>query len=211
MDLEKAISAGNTQNSFLHKTLVIQKSKTSEKPNDPMNALQDILETLTSKSNGISSCSRSRRNKAEKHAYKADCTLECCMPVHDPVCEECDSRSGSSASRSTCNHQLPVATCMEKPDNYVPFSKAESIVQNNVEAKVPVKSSDYVVRSSYANDSKVSIGSTDLSAIREIMQVEAIPESVVRKYKLTPAEVKEIPTFTNYTPGEPNNVGFAKC
>ena len=38
--------------------------------------------------------------------------------------------------------------------------------------------------------------------------IETIPEHVIRTYKLSAEEIKKLPRFENYEPGEPNNVSW---
>ena len=57
-------------------------------------------------------------------------------------------------------------------------------------------------------DSKDVTGKFALNSaeVRKLYGVEGIPEAVILQYKLTPEEVKQIPRFESYSPGEPSNV-----
>ncbi|WAQ99503.1 EXOS9-like protein, partial [Mya arenaria] len=162
-----------------------------------------------------------RKNKTNRHAYKADCTLECCRPVQS-TCEKCEKIRNencvfgdSSHERDVgiCSHMQAFATCMEKPDSYV--SVPEPLETEKPKVKVHTKSSSYVVKFNTSDACKLSQSGSDSNTkredtFREIEQVEQVPEHVIRKYKLSDDEVKNIPRFQNYSPGEPNNVLFVK-
>ncbi|XP_052792666.1 RNA-binding protein 41-like [Mya arenaria] len=217
MDLEKAISGGNAQNKFLHTALVTQRQTCTSTSNTVMDDIPEILESISSKP----VYRHLRKNKTNRHAYKADCTLECCRPVQS-TCEKCEKIRNencvfgdSSHERDVgiCSHMQAFATCMEKPDSYV--SVPEPLETEKPKVKVHTKSSSYVVKFNTSDACKLSQSGSDSNTkredtFREIEQVEQVPEHVIRKYKLSDDEVKNIPRFQNYSPGEPNNVLFVK-
>jgi len=220
MDLEKAISGGSSRNQFLHKNLIKQKQNT-ESPN---NNYTEILDNITSRSRHVVS----KKGRKAKHAYKADCKLECCYPVQS-LCDDCEQlrqererlckdNTFTEYTPIICNHELPIASCMERPENDVTVEETveELTSKQTSDNKQPLKSSSYIVKF-LSEESMHTCSSNNLSMgtaqceekggeIREIDYVEPIPDDVIRRYKLSEAEIRNIPKFNDYSPGTPNNV-----
>ncbi|KAL4230581.1 U12 snRNA binding [Mactra antiquata] len=236
MELENAIAMANSKNKFLHKTLIsARENKTTVDPNSPFNCVPEILEKMSKKSSVKVSCRSRKKNKE----YLGDCKLECCVPKTVSRCDKCseyqneagrneneageyESEAQTSLCRSNefvqcaCGNDLTIQTCAEKPEDYVTKNNTEDCVPkgNNQSGKdigkdnkkVQSKSSSFSVLTG-----NCGIDSRDVSnQIHLITNVEGIPEDVIRKYKLSVNEVKNIPRFENYTPGEPSNVLFVK-
>lgn len=238
MDLERALSTTSKKNSFLHKTLVKEQSRATAAPDDPMNNLPEILESVVpGKYNVIHPL---RKNKIPKHSFNSECTLECCKPATSHVCSDCE-RAG--LVNGQCSHELPVATCMERPKEYVPNSATclSQVGRAQLEpAKKPsIKSSSYIVNRKHQatvtlyNDSDViqdadnhgfdnrshtfsedgdSVNTNDNRSDLRVLDgdVESIPDESIRRFKLSSEEVKKLPRFENYAPGEPSNVLYVK-
>ena len=241
MDIENAIATANSQNKFLHKTLIKEKEKHKEvDPNDPMNCIPEILENFSKSTHQ----NKRKHEKLDKKSYKKECALECCNLSVISSCSKCsrrnhpkpqtESEAYSSCDTScdqcqqSCDHEMIIQTCAEKPADYVPKQEPE-ITKNKpkIEKKIPQKSTSFTVKSfktslipenklncdiNLNNDTEISVGSScvserqDSEKIRELDYVEAIPENVIRQYKLTAEEVKKLPRFETYAPGEPSNV-----
>ncbi|XP_060597529.1 RNA-binding protein 41-like [Ruditapes philippinarum] len=228
MDLENAIATASSQNKFLHKTLIKEKETS---PNDPLNCIPEILEKFSSNAH----LDTKKHRKMDKKSYKKECTLECCNPTFISNCQECsrrkldnsqtESEACSSCDTScdqcqmTCDHEIKIQICEEKPADYV--SKCEEKSTENkpkLEKKIHQKSTSFTVKSK-KNTGICKLNLPDNSSVldnqhaeekREIENVEAIPESAIRQYKLTAEEVKKLPRFETYSPGEPSHVLFVK-
>ena len=186
MQLEKSISQSSQSSKFLHGVLIKEQSQHATlNSTDPMNNLQDIVKTITHKP------FRWKHRKREKdNSYKLECNLECCVKTNtvgathsDKPCVECE-RLGTECPLE--HRKLPVATCMEKPADYVSCDKTDSQIEESTsQPKPPDK------------DKVVPLNDED---------IQSVPEDVIRRYRLSSEEIKKIPRFENYEPGEPNNV-----
>lgn len=124
----------------------------------------------------------------------------------------CEKSSGScDLEEKLCDCETVVATCMERPPDYVSKDKQENGV--GVKKNGPQKSSSFIVQTKRNTNSIFLYGlhrnlgeMSDSDFYREIDYVEPVPEESIRRYKLSAEDVKKIPRFENYTPGEPNNV-----
>ena len=200
MQLEKSISQSSQSSKFLHGILINEKShKVNINPADPMNNLQDIMETITYKPH---------KHKHKRHrkddSYKLNCTLECCTGIKENNATHLDEKCDKCDSVDVCpieHRQLPVATCMEKPPDYKSTNSQETNQLKSdlelLENKVLIASSDERQNKMDNVEKKIHINDED---------IEAIPEHVIMSYKLSAGEIKKLPRFENYDPGEPNNV-----
>ena len=187
MQLEKSISQSSQSSKFLHGMLIKEQSQhATVNPADPMNNLQDIMKTIAHKP------FRWKHRKREKdNSYKLECNLECCVKTNtigtthfDKPCEECERLETECPPE---HRKLPVATCMERPSDFVSCDKKDSQL---AESKSQPKAQD--------KDNKVVLVNDE--------DIESIPEAVIQCYKLSSEEIRKLPRFKNYDPGEPNNV-----
>ena len=189
MQLEKSISQSSQSSKFLHGMLIKEQSQhATVNPADPMNNLQDIIKT-------IHKPFRWKHRKREKdNSYKLECNLECCVKTNiigashsDKPCEECERLETECPLE---HRKLPVATCMERPSDFVSCDKTDSHADESTsKPKAPDK------------DKAVPINDKD---------IESIPEDVIKRYKLSSEEIRKLPRFENYDPGKPNNVSIVK-
>ena len=190
MQLEKSISQSSQSSKFLHGMLIKEQSQhATVNPADPMNNLKDIMETITYKP-----FRRKHRKHGKDDSYKLECNLECCVKTNtvdvthsDRKCDECDSLGLECPLE---HRKLPVATCMERPSDFV---SCDNTVSNADEPKNQSKVPD--------TDNIMPISDED---------IESIPEDVIQRYRLSAEEIRKLPRFENYEPGDPNNVGTFK-
>lgn len=130
-------------------------------------------------------------------------------------CKSCGKGTGScDLEEKLCDCEMAVATCMERPPDYV--SKDEQEKGSGGKKNGPQKSTSFIVQTKRNTNSICPYGLhsnlgemsdvIDSDFYREIDYVEPVPEESITRYKLSAEDVKKIPRFENYTPGEPNNV-----
>ncbi|XP_053399927.1 RNA-binding protein 41-like isoform X2 [Mercenaria mercenaria] len=239
MELENAIATANTQNRFLHKNLVKERENQSgSNPNDPMNCIPEILEKFSKSKHSDTKKQKKKDKKTDKKECMLECCnssmvsncAECSRrkientETESEACSLCDT-----SCHQSCDHEMEIQTCAEKPADYV---SKEEITGNKAksEKKLPQKSTSFTVKTltdktvseetvvnSNTKDEEEGVADKSNSSkeqnvenVRELENVEAIPEDVIRRYKLSADEVKKLPRFETYTPGEPSNVLFVK-
>ena len=186
MQLEKSLSQTSQSSKFLHGVLIKEKAKiASVNQADPMNNLEDIMETITYKP-----FKRKHKKHGKDDGYKLGCALECCVKVDDTVETSCDKCEISGTDCPLEHRMPPVATCMERPPDFVSKDNGNS---NSVESQ-----------------NKLIVPKVDTCVPINDEDIESIPEHVIRSYKLSAEEIKKIPRFENYDTGEPNNVSLFK-
>lgn len=216
MEIERAVAAANPHNKFLHQTLIKgKKPAISSNISDPINDLPDILDKITkTKHTEV----KHRHHRRKDNSYKSECKLECCVTVEGSYCSDCESHNVQSLATSSCDqscdHKQAVATCAEKPPDYIsPSTETENQTKQN--KKKLEKSTAFTVQTSKTTTQKVS-AVTDATMIipgeeiRILDHIEGIPEEAIRRYKLSTDEIAQLPRFDSYTPGEPSNVLFLK-
>ena len=198
MQLEKSLSQTSQSSKFLHGVLIKEKAKSpTVNQADPMNNLDDIMETITYKA-----FKRKHKKHGKDDGYKLGCTLECCVKVDNTVETSCDKCQISGTDCPLEHRVPPVATCMERPPNFVS--------KDNKDTKLTHPENNQKKSNSVESQNKLIVPKVDTCVPINDEDIESIPEHVIRSYRLSAEEIKKIPRFENYDTGEPNNVSSFK-
>jgi len=215
MDLERAISKANPQNKFLHSTLIQQSDRFNASTSVMSTVIKESLEIIN-KSASKQTAKPEKSGKAKKnkdHDFKANCTLECCMPVEKAVCTNCcDGLKSCDQNERSCDCPVVMAMCAEKPDDYI---SPDVVNVKPVTKGATKKATSFIVRDKNGSETLKHIGNVrwgqkvdteDSDFYREIDYVEPIPEWSLSECSLSPEQIEMLPQFINHTFGEPNNV-----
>jgi len=184
MDLEQAISRDRDKSKLLGCLLTERKpSTTVSDPNHPINHLDDIVqEVMTRKRKGGKSAAvrhdidESDTGSADKHAVVATCAER----------KDCNTNLTENVSEmSTCEETNALVLDCYKSNPWV--------VVESVSDRMAAVSSLLNPQKAVASESGQKV-------------VVSIPVDEIERARLSPQEIKTIPKFRNYEPGEPTKV-----
>ena len=181
MDLERAISRDRDKAKLFGCLLTERRPNTSiGDPNHPINHLDDIVQEVMMRKRKGENSTAVRREVGENDDSSAE---ECAMVATCAEREDC-----------TVDHTGDVSeTCEEKKGDVLDCYKSNPWVT------VESVSDRMNAISSLLNPQVVSSESSQ-------KKIVSIPVEEIEKARLNPEEIKAMPKFSNYEPGEPSKV-----
>ncbi len=198
LDLERSLTH-DRDGLELSKCLVKPKSPDPEYLDraHPIYHLDSILEEALEKRKAGTSEVKCEDTKFVPDTEQAD--------IQAPIPEEDKTDIGCHLDRTVS----PTTDCV---DDIAAASGSEKSGIKQSEKRKRVTSTPYVMKGQGANAGRV----TDMADVdcgdsckTVDLPVESIPSDVIERYRLTVDQIRDLPRFHNYQPGEPSKVGFS--
>ncbi|XP_041360406.1 RNA-binding protein 41-like isoform X2 [Gigantopelta aegis] len=212
MELEKSLVNINKDTKTISNALIREKQHVIGDPNDPINQLPDILRDVQKKAKleGIKRRKRSHGPCCHDKGISADPDhterpsefVGPLLPDYDNL--ENDITGSGDTEPSTLNKDVSYSHTQANQE-----CATVSADQDNATQHLNRALPGHTSLNSKLDDSIDT--NCDVGGPRQLKtEVEFVPETVIKKYRLTECGIRNLPRFKNFSTGDPSNVLYLK-